>query len=268
MEKAERKREKFSMKTGLVALSLAMPYGHEKAYAAEIPSTASWEEGAAELERSVKQDQAEHKAMFLIGTDGHTAWTTVKGGVQSVSSYPSRLFKDLTSDDASSLTAVCDIHTHPAASIEAEFQLPAEESATLVPLHAYAPPSFGDTDVGPLRRKQVLETANAMHIPIGGVYQAVFDPRGVWYYRDFTDTEKTDAGLPASVNYEVTMPQFDQKQREFVIRSGSLASFEFAAEYAELVTAYRELLGVRVRFVSHEDRKKEPPCAGPDYDNR
>ena len=61
------------LKAGLVATQLLSPFAHSKVEAADIPEQATWEEGVAELRRSVMQEPVEHAAAVAF-QNGQTVW--------------------------------------------------------------------------------------------------------------------------------------------------------------------------------------------------
>lgn len=246
---------------GIVAASLLGAHG--KVEAADIQPEATWTQAVQELRRSVLEEPVEFAAAGAELRSGKMVWPrTIRGEADGVRADFRQMMRQLaTNIQGEPVRNFCDIHTHQTASTASEFDIPSGAE------RAYVPPSLGDTFVVTRggRQEMIPEYAEAefgMHIE--HVTTAVFDPRGVWYYRTLNDEERqryeTDPRGMVT-NRKTFIPEI----QEPFVRSSVLSNFDFKVEYEKLRTAYRQKIGTEIRFVTYEDLGNEPPCAGPDY---
>lgn len=248
------------LKAGLIAASLLG--AHDKLEAADIPPNATWEDGVTELRRSVMKEPVEYAAAAAAFHNGSTIWPrTLRGDIDGVLADYRNMIRELAEHARGEpIQNFCDIHTHSVASIRHEFGI--RNAAGL----AYAPPSAADAFVVTKggRQETIPRFARAHGLQIQSVTAAVFDPRGVWYYRTLADGERQEYGTTDRPFTHVEN-EFSNKVHTPFTTSSVLPDFNFKVEYEKLRTAYRQMIGTEIRFVSYEDLTSEPPCAGPDY---
>lgn len=246
-----------AIEAGAVALSLTLP--HEHIVAAEINPETSWVEGIAEIKRSVLEDPIEHAAVFIVYEDGSAGWLpTMKGETGEVISDLRIIVPGIASErEGRNIARVCDIHTHPVAAIEAEFNVKDGHDA-------YSPPSYGDTFVISRggRQDMMVKLGNEIGLSLESKSHvaAVFDPHGVWYYRALSEEEIVALPLDERPFNEI-VDEFEHQQKEFV-QSSTAHQFNFTNAYHDMQQAYKTKVRTHVRFVPYEKIADEPVCAG------
>jgi len=174
------------LKAALVVAALATPfYGHKNVEAAEIPQSASWEVGVEKYKELALHEKVEYGGNLVLyrGSSLHWVQPWTSGSWRTVDSKArekSAAIREL--GDFKKIEAVCKFHTHPDASSRRAFRIP---ETTEVP--PFAPPSRGDLSIQNMAGTSDL--AHGIGISMEKVYKAVFDARGVWYYRQATDAD-------------------------------------------------------------------------------
>lgn len=265
LKKQENRSAMNTLRAGVAALTLLSAVGHEKAQAAEILPTATWEQGVNELHRGVMQDPVEYAAVAAVLPGKKIAWpSTIRGEADGVKAYFSKTIRELADQtNGEAVLNYCDIHTHPVASAATEFGITGRAD------NAYFPPSVGDAWVVTRGGRQdvIPKYAKEKGVDIKQLTTAAFDPHGVWYYRTLNEEER--AGYQTLARGEIFL---DENQNDFIkrihepfTRASVKPGFDFWVEYGKLRSAYRQRLGTEIRFVSYDELKSEPPCAGTDY---
>ncbi len=165
------------LKAGLVAAQMLSPFSHGKIEAAEIPRTATWEQGALELAQSAKEKPVEYGATFLSYTDGTNDWLPTNAGEAARTDSNIYLRKNLleTYSRNKKIAYACNIHTHPPDTVR---EAPRDAKPPFIP------PSKQDISAA-----YSMNSILGMHVGAQSLSFAVFDPKGIWYYRALNDNE-------------------------------------------------------------------------------
>ncbi|OGG66567.1 hypothetical protein A3D71_02830 [Candidatus Kaiserbacteria bacterium RIFCSPHIGHO2_02_FULL_55_20] len=182
----EKGKQSNVLKAGLIAAALATPlYEHGNVEAAEIPQSASWQAGATKYKELVFNEKVEYGGNLVTYKNSSIHWVQpwTSGSWRGVAGKPREKGAEIRKlGNVEEIEAACKFHTHPEGSSRRAFKIP--ENTELSP---FAPPSRGDLSVQNMAA--VSDLAHSIGIPIEKTFEAVFDPRGVWYYRHATDED-------------------------------------------------------------------------------
>jgi len=252
------------LRSGLVAASLMGAVEHDRVEAAEIQPGATWEEGVSEMTRSVREDPAEHTATFVAYADGTYEWFVAGVGTQKgVFGVPSDLLGSALAKHSGGkpIERLCDMHTHNKKVIEEMYE---KFFGKPIIFDGYVPPGAGeisDLATAIARERNISSAIAASGARLNAFEAAIFDPRGVWYFRYRIDPDAPQFTDDEFVKHSEELKNASSKFTIAAMEPG----FNFEMAYKDFTDAYAQKLQTTVRFVPYENLKDEPPCAGSDY---
>lgn len=267
-----------ALEAGAFVATLLSALNHGPAQALEIDPHTSWIVGVEDsIYPSVMEERVEHATVFVQYAGGSAEWVPPTKGLWDKVSVPleADAGNALEQGRGRQVIKMCEIHTHPLATSRRAFKLQRGEP--------HNPPSPQDI----LLSGYTKPDYQAGGVVGADVIQAVFDPHGVWYYRqaiasDYSDPR--DAALQKELNevkivhsnlvVPATVHQQEVRQR-FMDTWRSMSNFVLStvdaktvpqSDYKALENEYLKGWGAKIRFVPWDKIPKEPACAGPDYD--
>ncbi|RJR12855.1 hypothetical protein C4585_02745 [Candidatus Parcubacteria bacterium] len=257
----ERRTKTDVIKAGVFVAALVA--GHEHAEAAEISADISWEQGAVELERSVKEDLSEVAITFALYRDGTYEWLPMQqGNEKNVYALPSsEIAAALSGSRGKQVEKICDLHTHNSKAIEKMYS---EYFGSSIVFDGFVPPGIGpmsDLTTARVRSANISKDAREYEVDVGTFTAGVFDARGVWYFRVMEQSEE---------DQHADVRKVDEQELQYLSSEFTMAAmkpdFDFETAYKKLIEVYRTQAHAIVRFVPYDQLQYEPPCAGPDYE--
>jgi len=232
------------LKAGLVAAQMLSPLGHAKIEAAEIPRTATWEQGALELNRSAKEEPVEYGATFLFYTNGTNDWLPTNAGDAARTDSNIYLHKDSIEiySRNKKIAYACNIHTHPP-DIVRETTRPAK-----LP---FIPPSKQDISAA-----YYMNKIPGMHVGVQSLSFAVFDPQGIWYYRALNDVELREK---PSLWYKIERRR--ELEKDFLARERIVLDIVYSLDDKTTLKA-AEYLPAKVRTSIEPQNRGHPGVLG------
>jgi hypothetical protein len=265
-----------ALEAGAVAATLISALNHGPAQALEIDPHISWIAGVQDtIKPSVMKETFEHATVFVQYAGGSTEWVPPTKGGWNGMTVPRKADAQeaIKEGRGREIARMCQIHTHPLATARRAFKLTEGTPPN--------PPSSLDTYFSRFTQQEYREAG----VKKAEVIHAVFDPRGVWYYRsagtkDYTDPKEVtlqkeiaDAQRssvdPAqhALEEKVWQRAVDtQRAVENFIVDNALAKTIPESKYHSLEETYLRGWEAKIRFVPWDKIIEEPACAGPDYD--
>lgn len=243
-----RKPEKKKLGTaeiGAMLITLFSALDAVPAQALEIMPGTSWQNGVDQNVRSsALKGKVEQGAVYVQFADNSGTWLSTSDGEAQKLNMNIREVQRQAHSTGKTISDICILHTHPAEINRVHIKIPGVTPET-VPI----PPSRGDIEIA--QSKQL--SAGTDNLTFGAA-----DSLGVWYF-----SGKNMGDKPQSSS-EDNSQKFYAHYKDFVVKSTD-RGFSFHAELPKLQQAYRQYLNGDVRFVSYEQIKNEPPCAGTNY---
>jgi hypothetical protein len=221
--------KKETLKSAVLAAGLLIGYEHGPSKAAEIPPEASWTQGSEELRRRALEEQIEFATTYIGFVDGSSGWLTpVSGDDRSVERNTESMIEDtLQLAKGKQIKNVCKSHTHPAKAFE---KISGVTGASM----PYMPPSRADVDLRiDLPTMRYAQAFADQGLTYQSVYNAVFEPHGVWYFREQTDDD---------------LQQIDPQQYELVMKNRHLY---------EQISDFKQEISLWVKEIPSRDIAKE-----------